>query len=336
MAAAVSSPATDSTTSSDEHRSFRLSKPMLAVIEDVARGIEEGESGLKSCALGALAAAEAGAKTSEVASRHHHEVAIVEDEDECFNLIGDYLAQGFTFGEVKDIVALGGGSTHLLALERWCERVRLSCNPDLIPATPHAMYAWTSTTLHERRRRCRAAFRSLRATAVGLKHAAILHVVYGWPDPFVRSLGPDVESALGREYGPLARYTDVVEAKRQDLVRAEASRRHRAYVSPVQNEPAGSLAAALAYDGERREALRLAAKHGVEASRNVFDLERQRSLQAWADRVVSSGDALRAATDKEATPEKSEREIFITNVRIEANRMLTEASVAFFEAWRST
>lgn len=335
MAAAVSTTTTDTTPSADEHRSFRLSKHMIAVVEDVARGIEEGESGLKSCAVGAMAAAEAGAKTAEVATRHHHEVAIVEDEDECFNLIGDYLAQGFTFAEVKDIVALGGAGTHLLALDRWCERIRLECNPDLPPATAHGMYVWTSSTLHERRRRCRGAFRALRSTDAGLKHAAVLHVVYGWPDPFIRSLGPDVESALGREYGPLARYTDVVETKRQELVRAEAARRHRAYVSPVLRQPEGSLAAALAFDSERREALRLAAKHGVEASRNVFDLERQRSLQAWADRVVSSGDALRAATDKDAT-EKSEREMFITNVRIEANRMLTEASLAFFEAWRST
>lgn len=316
-----------------ELRSYRLPNTIVEAIEDVARGVDEGEAGLKSCALGALAAGNAGANATEVNARHHHEVAIVEDEDECFNRIGEYLANGFSFAEVARIVTLGGGATHLLALERWCQLIGLECDADEELPTEHTGRRWRASARHERRRRVRRAFQLLRATPAGTTHAAVLHVVYGWPDPFVRTLTPEARSAFGREFGPLARYTDVVEAKRQELVRAEAARRQAAHVPTTARHAPGSLAAALAWTAKNAEANRLAAKHGVDLNSGVFDLERRRSLLAWADRAISSGDALRASTDRLQTPDKDARDAFITQVRIEANRMLSEASVAFLDAW---
>lgn len=287
-----------------EHGAFRLDGRLIAVIEDIARGVEEGDSGLKSCAA-ADRDASCGVSRSDASTMQRNAV-LIEDEDECFDAIGTALADGFSFAEVAKMVQLGGGATHLLALERWCQLVRLECNADYQPAR------WNASPLHERRSRCRRTFQALRSEPGGNDAVAILHIVYGWPDPFLLTLTPDVRLALGREFAPLARYTDTVEAKRQELVHREAASTTR--------------------------------------SKDVVPLVEYGARLRSADRCISSGDALRAAfapprpkTGSESNdeyrgnvtdPAKEARAAFLTAVRLDANRMLTAASLAYQDAWR--
>lgn len=305
-----------------EHRSFRLTGALIAVLEDVTRGAEEGDAGLKSCAIGALAAGDAGAKSAEITTRHHREVEVIEDEDECFNAMGEMLAQGFSYADVAKVIQLGGGATHLLALERWCDLVRLKCNVDM------AIPVWRSSNAHRDRRRCRRALHAMRELAGGHTHVSVLHVVYGWPDPFPTSLTNDARvlltERLGREYTPLARYTDTVEDHRQAMVEAEALRvpdrdtfGHWFATRHLEAQPTGD-------DG-------------------LYEAHR-----AWADRCISSGDAIRhALTDppkqagestaayreRSLTEARARRDAFLTNVKLDANRMLTSASIAYQAAW---
>lgn len=315
MAAKITTPHTETFDAPREHRSFRLDARTIAIIEDIAMGVEAGESGLKSCALAAVAAGNAGADAKETSRIHHRQVEIIEDEDECFDAIGNLLAAGFSHAEVADQVALGGGATHLLALERWCDKVRLSCDADATSETPHAALPWRGSALHERRRRGHRAMAALRANAAGTAHAAVLHIVYGWADPFVNTLPPDVRVALGREFAPLARYTDTVEAKRQELAQREAVR--------SASDPHGAV-----------------------------HLAGYRERLAREERILSSGDAIRAAIaaprarhDNETKeehrecvvlPARNARDAFLTAVKIDANRMLTEASLAFRDAWAAS
>lgn len=352
-----------------EHQSPRLPAQMLATIEDIAKGVEAGDSGLKSCSVATLAAAAAGADSKETSRRHHRDVEAYDDEDACFAAMGDLLAAGFSFAEVRKRVTLSGGATHMLALERWCDRVRLSCDADAERPTEMTSAPWEGGKLHERRRRCERAMRELRATTKGTDHAAVLHIVYGWADPFVNTLPPEVRVALGPEFAPLARYTDVVEAKRLSMVREATSAGSKVYVPAAGCGLRGLVAAA----AETDEMLRLAAAHGDrgtarrasitrEEGTALFDLERARSLRNWHDRNITSGDALRAAVASfpEAMPvqgpTETKRQIqarkdarkarlaehraavkaFITAVKVDANRMLTEASLAFRAAWQGS
>ena len=362
---AITNPGTQTFDAPREHRSYRLDARLITVIEDIAMGVEAGDSGLKSCSLGAVSAAAAGAGAAEVNARHHRETTIIEDEDECFDRIGELLANGFTFEEVAKMVSLGGGATHLLALERWCDRVRLSCDADAAPESPLASYPWSGSTARERARRGHRAMTELRGTAAGVTHAAVLHIVYGFRDPFVDTLPPEVVVDLGPEFVRLARYTDAVEAKRQEMIRSSAARGAKKYVPASERAHPQhfhekhiiGLSAAIAHANEASEVFRLAAVHGLRHNGSVpaaegyqlFDLERARSLTQWFDRCLTSGDALRAAVatprarhDDETkeqyrehvyTPARDLREAFLTAVKVDANRMLTDASLAFHAAW---
>lgn len=363
MMAAMTNPGTETFAEPREHGSFRLDGRLISIVEDLATGAEEGDAGLKSCAMSAVAAGQTGGSAAEVNAAHHREIAIIEDEDECFNAIGDYLASGFSHEEIAKRIALGGGTTHLLALERWCEKVRLRCNVDREPGTEHAALSWTGSALHERRRRGRRAMAALRTTSEGRAHAAVLHVVYGWLDPFLHTLPAEIVAELGREFAPLARYTDTVEVRRIAMARAEALAAG-AIDSPV------TPPARCAGDAKSDEVLgdgvdldnRLQAGTEVgpaavglrlrtgQASKGIPDLARHRERVRWADRVLSSGDALRAAIgpprartadeskeqyrDDVYLPHRTARQAFLTNVKLDANRMLTSASLAFKDAWQ--
>jgi hypothetical protein len=233
-----------------------------------------------------------------------HGPSLLDDVDDAMNEIGDLLAKGFTFAEVARRVQLGGGETKMLALERFCERVRLMCDADVVPA------AWTCSWDHRDRRNARRTLGILRDSPGGYRHYAVLHIVYGWPDPFVRTIEPEARAILGSEFAPLARYTDAVEERRQAMVRA--------------------------------------AGQGADLG-DVVDLERARNLMDRAERTISSGEALRAAlaplgARAEGETNEQHREhllawraakaTFLSRVRVDANRMLTEASTAFRDAWK--
>lgn len=347
--AAMTTPGAETFDAPREHRSFRLSAVLITTIEDLAHGIEAGESGLKSCAIGALSGASMGASAAEVNAAHHREVNVIEDEDECFNQIGDLLAEGFSHEEVAKMVTLGGGATHMLALERWCDRVRLRCRPD------DAVPSWSASASREKQRRAHRTMTALRATPAGVTHAAVLHIVYGWPDPFVRSLPPEIVVELGPEFARLARYTDAVEAHRIGMAHAVAARVHAsAPARPVPAPGEGWLGEAVSADARLGEDIRMAVAGGYAAAErsNVLDLVRHRDRLRWADSVISSGDALRDAVasprgrrDDESkeqyrehvyVPARDARETFLTAVKLDANRMLTDASLAFRDAWQAS
>ena len=235
-------------------------------------------------------------------------------------------------------MTLGGGATHLLALERWCDRIALRCNSDAPISTRLAGVPWRGSDLHERRQRGHRAIAHLRRSAPGVKHAAVLHIVYGWPDPmllsaskFLRELEltvageelPKIAPAdrdvfnlaksllqMG-ELAPLARYTAAVEARRQEMIHLEAARKLRRV------------------DG-------------------VIPLADHRAMVAAADRMLSSTDALRdgfsspppkreeesrAEYDVRLEQGKTDRLVLLSAVKVDADRMLGDASLAFRDAW---
>lgn len=277
---------------------FRLSATQIDAIEFVARGELEGESGVKSISAAGADVSAGVAKSSALAM---HNSTAVEDFDELFDKVDDYLASGFTFAEVAQIITHSPGEVHLIALERWANRIGLECLTDTTPAR------WKCGSRHRHHTRARRTFDLLRRE--GAHQAAnVLFTVYGWPDPFVGTLARDVQDALGREFASLARYTDAVEDRRLGLVDAEA-----------------------------RAALK-----------EVPDLGDYVSRRRWADRCISSTDAIRAALahvsargpnetkthhEERVTAGRIERDRFISAIRIDANRMLSEASRLFEAAW---
>lgn len=166
-------------------------------------------------------------------------------------------------------------------------------------------------------RRARRALARLRAR--GDHHAAnVLMVYYGHRDPLARQLA-DLRQ-LGR-LGSLARYTDVVEAKRKELVRVVAA------------------------DPARRHA-------------PVSSIVRHRDRLAWAEATVSSADALRAAlapfsepfhpipgeSVRDAGQRREQRNqraskhagaihAFVVQIEHEAAAMLVRAERAYHDAW---
>lgn len=149
--------------------------------------------------------------------------------------------------------------------------------------------------------------------------ADILFVVYGPPDPSSVDLIP----SLGKDLAPLGRYTDSVETLRLELARLEAC----------------------AWVRERGD--------------GTVDLAIHRQRLAWAERTVSSGDAMRAAmaafrepmpallpgespssleVRREARRDRQKahdarRAAFLLDVKIEARRMLVEAERVYYAAW---
>ncbi len=321
--AMVSNP-TDSFAEAREHGGYRLDGRLIAVIEDIAKGVEEGESGLKSCAAGDSAASagpkqadgtrEKGvSKASLRAMQSGESSSGAAEEAERLEEIGRLLDEGYSHAEIDKFLCAKGGDAddgvrvHLLAIERWCELIRLKCDPDMKPNRRLASCPFTFSRGHRDRLRCRRTFDDLRGLtptgkepiANGTTHAAVLHIVYGWPDPFFEKLTPDIKLTLGREFGPIARYTDTVETKRQSMVWDEANERC------------------------------------ARAGSDVVDLDRRRAMLRWCDQVISSGDAFRAGIAHPANEAAKEaRKDFLIQVKVDANRMLSAASTAYGAAWR--
>lgn len=153
--------------------------------------------------------------------------------------------------------------------------------------------------------------------------ANVLMVYYGHRDPLARQLH-DLKPLYG--LGSLARYTNAVEAKRRELVRALAADPQRRFTGDA---------------GE------------------VISLVRHRDRLAWADASVSSGDALRAALAPFAEPvivpypgesvrdcgqrreARSRRASehagaihkFVVQLEVECAAMLSRAESRYHEAW---
>jgi len=277
-----------------QDRLYRLPPNHLQDLRDVARGVEESDAGV--C---------------------------------CSYLVDSMSGEGSDFDE------------HALnALERFAEQ---SMTIDFVtemfgvPVVSH----WRS-----RIQRCRRAIARLHAQGDS-RSVSILFVAYGYPDPLAKQL-PELEQ-LGPVLGSLARYTDAVEGKRLELVKQEAARLRAGWAGP----------SAMPGDDDGRWAA-------------VFDLVHERDARARADRLIGSVDALRAALAPFAEPmpqprwvpgarhethtevklenpmqlegrraarkereahHKERKATFVSQVWIEALKMLSGAEKAYHEAW---
>lgn len=200
----------------------------------------------------------------------------------------------------------------------------------------------------ERLLRCRRALRRMHERGE-TESVAVLHVAHGYPDPFVRAF-PELD-----KFGPIAslvRYTDAVEEKRQELVSFEARAKARNF---------GDRYRRSTEDGGLRE---LAENDGYDPDEfaNLIDLIERRDKRAFADRAISSGDALRSALapfgeppivrreneavlsfearkasrkEREAAA-REKKEAFLVRAKIEATRVLERAEKRYHEAWLRT
>jgi hypothetical protein len=188
-------------------------------------------------------------------------------------------------------------------LERWADqKARLRPDVSSWDQEQERYTAWTAAKRHLAITRARRALAALRDHHVGFEqphyqHFAVLHIVYGMPDPFIRTLPGEAVKRLNEDQehplAGLARYTDTVEAVRQEMVLNDA-------------------AEAMAKDA---------------AAGSDFGGSRYRD----ADRRITSGDAMRRIL----AHGKAEREAMLTMIKVDASKLLEQASLAYLEAWRS-
>jgi len=179
--------------------------------------------------------------------------------------------------------------------------------------------------------RCRRALSRLRESG-DHRSVSVLHVAYGYPDPIVRQL-PELLT-MTVKIGVLVRYTDVVEEKRQEMVRAEAARTSRDFDGR-------------GYEGDGKQ---------------LVDFIERRNRTRTADAAITSADALRAALAPFSEPvptlkegeghleyearrearrsreeaHRNRRSAFLTRAKVEAVKMLARAEERYHESWLAT
>lgn len=214
---------------------------------------------------------------------------------------------------------------------------------------------WEHTEVSAWRNRIKRCRRSLeRLHNMGQhKTVSVLHIVYGHPDPSTREMPKKVFDNLG-ELASLARYTDAVEVRRQELARLEAtafSKRHVVY-APTKDIPAHwkALDDESIVEQTGDEASRLAIKQGMPSNYGPFlvDVMRHRELYESALRILTSGDALRSILapvteqDDNETEEnfnerrvnmELKRDVLLVQVKVDASKMLEQASRLYHQSW---
>lgn len=201
----------------------------------------------------------------------------------------------------------------------------------------------------KRIRRCRRAINRMQTRGAS-NAAAVLFIVYGYPDPSVRDLPKKALDSLGEMAG-LARYTDRVEVQRKELARLEALRLSACAERDPVPDPETWIDAALQGEAREAEQRSRAIRQGyrrAEYGPHLVDLMRNRDRYEWALRVTSSGDALRALFAPipgrevgesqehfEVRKENAEtkRDILISEIKVETTEMLRSASNLYKEAW---
>lgn len=227
----------------------------------------------------------------------------------------------------------------LMAVERFADRATEVVAID-IGQSVTAVSKWRSRVL-----RCRRAIRRLRERG-DHKSASVLLVAYGYPDPLSRQI-PEL-ARFPAEHASLARYTDTVEARRKEIVEQEARTLNRFNAPGNRYREAGHFREMAKQDG-----------YDPEVFAELVDLCRYRDRLAFADRAVSSSDALRAALAPYGEPRpargaeekqnhyemrlaahkdrqtghKSRIEHFVTELKIETRRMLLAAERAYHASW---
>lgn len=284
----------------DEHRPFRLTQARIQDIRDVARGVEESDVGVCCSYLVDTMGGEG-----------------ADYDEHALNLVERFVDSALDFGTETDPYGT------------------LMKHP--------VIRAWRG-----RLQRTRRTFAALRH-AGDHRSADILFVAHGYPDPLARSLIDELgEKLQDCPISALARYTDVVEEYRLLLARAEAK---RSSFKPGDRYLAnGTLHALAVADGREPEKLA-----------QLVNFSAYLESHARADRCISSGDALRHALAVFAEPapvqapeegrlafearraarkERKEqhdnkRSSFLTQVRIQATKMLSRAEKAYHDAWLS-
>jgi len=232
-----------------------------------------------------------------------------------------YLVDQFSGAGHSDIDN-DGYVNHLDAVERFCDQYGVWKHPSVI-------------TWRRRIERARRAIVKMHL-ARDHKHVCVLHVVYGYPDPMTLNFPKKVLDVLG-ELVSLARYTDIVEVKRQEMARQEAAKVAASRQVSKEFEP-------------DEEVSRVAIRQNLPAAYGpmLVDLMKHRDLYERSLRIITSADALRLhiapAPDKQKTEteehyrERREatevrRDVFISQVRIECDKLLVAASKAYHSAW---
>lgn len=290
---------------------FRLAPHHAQTLRDVAQGVEESDVGLA-----------------------------------CSYLVDQSSGEGADYDE------------HALdAIERYVDRAVGWDQVDFGRFVP-ALRQW-----RQRLGRCRRALRRLRERG-DHESANVLMVAHGHADPIVRQL-PEL-ARLGAALGSLARYTDVVEARRRDLAKQLAADAGRRFDAPLRRLGAELRGLDPATDAVERqsgsERARAALAMGLDAAAGnarVVDLARVRDRHRWADRSVASSDALRdalapfcepavvlapgepklayearrAAREARKDAHRDRAGAFVTALRLEAARMLSDAERAYHAAW---
>lgn len=217
------------------------------------------------------------------------------------------------------------GFVELHDLERFCDRFSVWAHPAIV-------------TWRRRITRCRRAVDALRQAGEHA-HAAVLHVVYGHPDPSTRNLPGHLLSYLG-ELAPLARYAPVVEERRREMARQEAILALSVLGALPDDLDAGEPEEFAVSPQEAAEAVRrgAAVRMGIPAAaaEGTTDLVRHRERYDWALRATSSGDALRAATAPygapapKKSPEETKASFHVREAAHEERRAAWDARVAAF------
>lgn len=154
---------------------------------------------------------------------------------------------------------------------------------------------------HGRIKRARRALQAM-SLADLQRHVAVLHIAFGAEDPATREWQRAVRDFYGPQLVSLARYTDATEERRMRLVRAAAG-------------------------------IAKPARPGLAELSNVVQLFARREREAYHERIITSGDALRAALSPDAV---AERPAFLSASKAQATGMLSDACANYHAAWIAT
>lgn len=248
----------------------------------------------------------------------------VEESDAgiaCKYLIDQFSGQGADYDEIT-----------LNALERFCDQHDVWKHP-------------TVASFRTRIIRCRRALNKMRYAGQH-KHASVLYIVFGYPDPAIRELPKRALDSLG-ELASLAKYADIVEVYRQEIAREEASE----LSSRLDNS-------SRTYDEQQTKALESvqradAFRYGYRAqdAATMAPLIRNRERYEWAMRVTSSSDALRKmfrpTSDcslnesrehfmKRKENDEIKRDVVLSQIKIDVTKMYEGACKAYHHAWLSS
>lgn len=229
-----------------------------------------------------------------------------------------------------------GYVNHLDAVERFCDQYGVWTHPTII-------------TWRTRIDRCRRAIATMHRAGQH-KHVGVLHVVYGYPDPMTRDFPKKVLDTFG-ELASLAKYTDVVEVRRQELARLEAVEMSTRYdaqrYEPAAESDGHAVILASAKDAQLEAN---SVRHGYrpEFGADLASTIRHRDYYQYALRVISSSDALRSylslghdrdndEDDEEFRVRKevaeTRRDVHVSQINVEADQLLVAASKAYHVAW---